>query len=449
MIRWIYNLLFPVAFLLTLPVYLRRMFRRGNYRRAFSERFGFHEQAASDGAPRPWLQAVSVGEMLAALKLARALQARAPGIRLILSTTTTTGYQLALDRAGPDIQVIYTPIDSPGCVRRAFAALRPSHLVIVDGGLWPNMLWEARRRGIGTSLVNARLSPRSEARWRRFPWLARPIMELLDQVAVPDPADIARWRKLGVPGERIHCTGSIKFDDDASPAAKPLQGAATVIPPGAPILLAGSTHPGEERAVAEAFLRLRTRFPTLFLVVAPRHVERSAAVFAELTALGIPVALRTAPAQTLAPSALLLNTTGELRDWYSVATIVFIGKSLLGQGGQNPMEAVAAGKPVLFGPRMDNFRDLAAQLVQSGAAIQVADAPALEAACAALLADPAACARQAAAGLGLLGVHRGAALRTADLLLATPGFCPRILPLPAPASLPIVQSPSRALSSSG
>lgn len=423
MIRWIYNLLFPVAFLLSLPVYLRRMFRRGNYRRAFWERFGYYKHSASEGAPRPWLQAVSVGEMLAALKLARALQARAPGIRLILSTTTTTGYQLALDRAGPDIQVIYTPIDSRGCVRRAFAALRPSHLVIVDGGLWPNTLWEARRLGLKTSLVNARLSPRSEARWRRLPWLTRPIMELLDQVAVPDAADVARWRELGVPGERIHCTGSIKFDDDASPVAKPPQGA-TVIPPGAPVLLAGSTHPGEERVVAEVFLRLRARFPALFLVVAPRHVERSAAVFAELTALGIPVALRTAPAQPSAPGALLLNTTGELRDWYSVATIVFIGKSLLGQGGQNPMEAVAAGKPVLFGPRMDNFRDLAAQLVQSGAAIQVADAPALEAACAALLADPAARNRQASSGLQLLASHRGASLRTADLLLAIPGFCP-------------------------
>ncbi len=425
MIRWIYNLLFPVAFLLSLPVYLRRMFRRGNYRRAFWERFGFYEHApASDGAPRPWLQAVSVGEMLVALKLARALQVRSPGIRLILSTTTTTGYQLALERAGEGVQVVYTPIDSLGCVRRAFAALRPSHLVIVDGGLWPNMLWEARRRGVSASLVNARLSPRSESRWRQFPWLAQSIIGLLDQVAVPDAADATRWEALGVPGERIHCTGSVKFDDDASPAAKLPPITALGIPPDAPILLAGSTHPGEERAVAEVFLRLRARFPALFLVVAPRHVERSAAVFAELTALGIPVALRTAPAPPTAPSALLLNTTGELRDWYSVATIVFIGKSLLGQGGQNPMEAIAAGKPVLFGPRMDNFRDLAAQLLQSGAAVQVADAPALEAACAALLADPPARARQAAAGLSLLAAHRGAALRTADLLLGTPGFCP-------------------------
>ncbi len=203
MLRWLYNLLFPFVFILLLPTYLRRMVRRGNYRAGFGQRFGRYSPALrhclAKGPPRPWIQAVSVGEMFVALKLIDALRARCPGIRLILSTTTTTGFALAQTRADAGIEVVYTPIDGPGFVRRAFDTLRPSSVIIVDGGLWPNLLWEARRRGLPVSLVNARLSPRSEQRWRQFSFVARPVMRLLDLVCVPELVDIARWQVLGVP----------------------------------------------------------------------------------------------------------------------------------------------------------------------------------------------------------------------------------------------------------
>jgi 3-deoxy-D-manno-octulosonic-acid transferase len=433
LLRRLYNLVFPLAFLVLLPGYLRRMVRRGNYRRAFGQRLGFYTpevRARLANSPgRPWIQAVSVGEMLVALKLIAAWRSRGPGLPLILSTTTTTGFALAVERAGPGVEVIYTPIDAAGCVRRAFDALQPGRVVIVDGGLWPNLLWTARARRVHVSLVNARLSPRSERRWRRFSLAARPIMELLDLVCVADAGDVARWESLGVPAGRVKQTGSVKFDDQPpSPAdaAGPCGKAAALhaylgqlgIGAGEPILLAGSTHPGEERAVCDAFVRLRARFPKLFLILAPRHVERAGALLAELAVFDLRLVARSQPVRSESrPDVLLLDTTGELRDWYALATLVFIGKSLTAVGGQNPMEAIAASRPVLFGPRMDNFHDLAAELLATQGAVQVQDVSSLAAACARLLADPAARDRQASAASRLLARHAGAAARTVDMLL--------------------------------
>ena len=428
MVRWLYNLLFPLVFIGLLPAYLRRMVRRGNFRRNFGQRLGiFSLELKARFAAKPgsiWIQAVSVGEMLVALKLADALRARSPEMPLVISTTTTTGYQLAVERVGSTVEIIYTPIDLAGAVRRTFDMLRPARVVIVDGGLWPNHLWEAKRRGISTALVNARLSPRSERRFRRFRAVTASMFRQLDLVGVPEASDLTRWKSLGVPVARIRHTGSIKFDDAATNAARtpsvPLERVLRHVCPDTttPILMAGSTHAGEERIVAEVFLNLRRRFENLFLIIAPRHVERTGEVRAELEAMGLRVATRTgtdAPAQA---DLLLLNTTGELRDWYPFATVVFIGKSLTGIGGQNPAEAVSAGRPVAFGPHMENFADLTGQLLRANAAVQVPDSAGLEEVCARLLSDPAECARLANAAAVQIAIHRGAAARTADLLLA-------------------------------
>ena len=434
--RRFYNLVFPVAFVLLLPGYLRRMVRRGHYRRHFWQRFGFYSPAVRASlaalSDPVWLQAVSVGEMLVALKLLAALRESEPELPLVLSTTTTTGHALAAGRVPSNVVLLYTPIDLRGAVRRAFAAIRPSQLVIVDGGLWPNQLWEARRQKLPTALVNARLSPRSERRFRRFRRLASTLFGALDLVCVPEENDRARWHSLGVPLEHIGQTGSIKFDD-APPAAAPsspthaaeadqpdrIQLLATLSgSPDAPILLAGSTHPGEERLLAESYLRLKTRCEHLFFVVAPRHVERTPQVRADLEELGLRVALRTAPPHPTALRAdvLLLDTTGELRAWYALATLAFIGKSLCAVGGQNPAEAIAAGAPVFFGPHMENFEEITAQLLSTRAAEQGRDASELEGICARLLADAPERQRMVEAGRRCLEVHRGAARRTAERL---------------------------------
>ena len=438
LLSWLYNLCFPFVLAVLLPGYLWRMVRRGDYRENFGQRFGLFsnklKHRLAEGPPPLWLQAVSVGEMLIALKLLAALRHNSPGLRIVLSTTTTTGYRLARAKAPADVEVIYTPVDLSSFVRRTFDLLRPTALVIVDGGLWPNQLWTARKHGVPAVLVNARLSPRSERRFRRAGRLGAQMFALLDLVCVPEPGDVARWSSLGVPGEQVRHTGSIKYDDQAAAAQASTDSIEEREPRSDPrsfltaigvdasrqILLAGSTHPGEESLLAEAYRSLRSRFPRLFFIIVPRHVERSAEVVTALEASGLKVLRRTgSPSSAVVspPDVLLVDTTGELAAWYTVATVVFIGKSLLGYGGQNPAEAIMAGKPVVFGPHMENFMDLVRQMKLAGGAIQVADTDGLVPAFSRLLGDEEERARLVAAARQQLAAHHGAAGRTAALLL--------------------------------
>ena len=447
MFFWIYNVCFPFVFLALLPGYLWRMRRRGDFLARFGQRLGWYSRAEqarlAAGPPRLWLQAVSVGEMLTALKFIAALREQAPGLPLILSTTTTTGFRLAEARAGRDVEVVYTPIDLLPIVRRTFRILRPAALVIVDGGLWPNQLWEASRRKLPTALVNARLSPRSERRFRRFPRVSTTIFELLGLVCVSEPTDISRWTTLGVPPRRIRYTGSIKYDDEVptQPTDKPDGGAVAGSPPPGvrrllagigvapdqPVLLAGSTHAGEELILAETYLVLKRTFPSLVLILAPRHVERTGAIIEALQPLGANILRRTlltttspaTPSATTAPrpEILILDTTGELKDWYTAATVVFIGKSFTATGGQNPAEAISNGKPVIVGPHMENFADLMRALLAADAILQIQDAAGLLSACSQLLGDPVQRDRLAGTAFQQLQAHRGAARRSAAFLL--------------------------------
>lgn len=435
MARFLYNLVFPVVLLFLLPTYLRRMVRRGGWRAGFPQRLGIlpaelRARLAAEGARRLWIQAVSVGEMLVALKLLAALRRRAPGLRVLLSTTTTTGHALALPHAGPGTEVLYTPLDLLPCIRRAWRDLRPAALVVVEGGLWPNALALARAERRPVALVNARLSPRSERRFRRGRMLAAPaLFTPLDLVTAPEPGDVARWVALGVPAGALRVVGNVKFDfepDDDAPVADGTllsELAAHGWPtgdPSRPVLLAGSTHPGEESLVAGVLASLREKFPALRLAVAPRHVERSADVARELADLGLRVARRTAlGAAPAGADVLLLDTTGELREFYALGTVVVIGKSLGAgaTGGQNPVEALAAGRPVVWGAHMENFSEITTALLAAGAAVRVADAGELERELARLLGDVNARAALVANAAGVLATHRGAADRTAELVL--------------------------------
>lgn len=420
MIRFLYNLLFPLALLAFLPGYVVKMLRRGNYREKFGQRLGFYDRATREklaGGPRTWMHAVSVGEVMIALKLVALMKKFEPDLRVALTTTTTTGFALATRQAPEWLVVLYTPLDFWPIMRRAFALIRPERIILVEAEVWPNMTAIAHRRKIPLALVNARLSPRSEGRFLRFRSIISPIFARLDLVCVQEPEDVTRWNSLGVGRARIHPVGSIKFDptgdlpDPQKPRALLDQ---MGIDAARPILLAGSTHDGEEEILAQVFQRLREEFPDLFFIVAPRHVERAREIESKLRALGLTTAFRSAPMAR--PDLLLLDTTGELRNWYPVATIVFIGKSLTARGGQNPVEAVVANRPVLFGPHMENFARLAKQLLESGGAVQTDDSASLTNAAAALLRDPAARAGLVRNALGVLDRHRGATARTAALL---------------------------------
>ncbi len=422
MIRFLYNLLFPLALLCFLPGYLVKMCRRGNYRNKFGQRLGFYDQqtrAKLARHPHTWMHAVSVGEVMIALKLAAKMKAHEPNLRVALTTTTTTGFALA-NRQAPDwIEVLYTPLDFWPIMRRAFTVIRPTRIVLVEAEIWPNLTAFAGRRRIPLALVNARLSARSEKRFHRFNFFVRPYFRRLDLVCLQEEKDTARWASLGMSDSRLHVVGSIKFDPEeviSSPAVARKVLELLGIDSTRPILLGGSTHPGEEEVLAATFLKLRSEFPELFLIIAPRHVERSREIDAELRRLGLTAARRSEADPAGQLDCLLLDTTGELRDWYGIATVVFIGKSLTARGGQNPVEAIVAGRPVVFGPHMENFAALSQALCAAGGALQVNDGSRLTNAIAALLRDPEKREHLVQAARGVVACHRGATDRTARLL---------------------------------
>ena len=421
----IYNFFFPFVFLAMLPGLARRMMRRGNYQRGFGQRFARYDRAALarlGSGGRVWVHSISVGETLLALRLIRQMRELQPGLRVVLSTTTSTGHALAMENASEWLEPVYNPIDAWPLARRALDRLRPARLVFIEA-IWPNLLAQAAARGIPTVLV-ARLSPRSEGRFRRFRALTGPLFRLLDAVSVQEPEDVERWESLGVERARLHCTGNTKFDPPGGRDERASQFRALLarlaVPADAPVLLGGSTFPGEEGMLARICIRLREKFPDLFLIVVPRHVERASEAAAEVTDAGLSFALRSAAAERDAPpDCLLVNTTGELRAWYEVATVVYIGKSMspAAIGGQNPVEPVFAGKPVVFGPHMENFQTVVSRFLEAGAASEAADERALEAIIAELLREPDRREAMARRALGIVAPHEGAAERTARLAL--------------------------------
>jgi 3-deoxy-D-manno-octulosonic-acid transferase len=423
-VRILYNLAFPFVLLALLPSFLFRMLKRGKYRHKFGQRFGIYSGRVRRKLSRggwTWVHAVSVGEVLIALKLVREMRTRDPQLPVVLSTTTSTGYALASKESGDYLEAIYNPLDFFWTARRAVRLIRPRRLILVEAEVWPNLTAEAKAQGAILALVNARLSVRSESRYRAIRPLAKAIFNQLDLLCVQEPAEARRWRRLGVESRKILCTGSIKFDDQTNDRRVPQDFRKVLanlgVEESVPIVLAGSTHSGEESVLGEIVIRLKREFPNLFYVVVPRHAERWKEVREQLEKLGLRVALRAHENSNAShPDTLLVNTTGELRDWYDQATVVFIGKSLTAHGGQNPAEAVAAGKPVVFGPNMENFASLAAQLVREGGALQVTDAGELEEELARLLSDSQTCRQLAANAARCLQGHSGATARTCNVL---------------------------------
>jgi 3-deoxy-D-manno-octulosonic-acid transferase len=425
MIRFIYNLFWPLGLVFFLPGYFAKMIRRGGYREKFGQRLGIYDNELRTrlSAQRPtWLHAVSVGEVNIALRVAGALRALEPDLRCVLTTTTTTGFALARKNAPPWIEVMYTPLDYWPIMRRAFSVIRPARILLVEAEVWPNLIALARSRRIPTALINARLSPRSERRFRRVRFFVAPTFRLLGLVCVQEPEDVDRWAALGIARDRIRQVGSIKYDPEPTqinPAVPEKDPRDLKIENDRPILFGGSTHDGEEEILANVFLRLRQQFPSLLLFIAPRHVERLREIRAQLGALPLRVAL--ASEALIARrfddvDCVLLDTTGELQYWYPIATVVFMGKSLTARGGQNPVEPILAGKPVVFGPHMENFATLAKALVSKGGAIQVGDVDSLERVIEELLRDNRTRHQLVDNAREVLDRHSGATARTAALI---------------------------------
>jgi len=426
--RFVYNCLFNVGFYAVAPFYFFKMARRGDWKRGFGQRFGHYETGLKHSLTNRdvvWLHAVSVGEVNLVLGLIGALEKRLPNHKFVVSTTTSTGMAVLRQRLPDRVSRIYYPIDRRKHVQRAMGTIHPEAVVLVEAELWPNFLWSLQRRNVPYFLVNARISDRSARGYRRFGFLFRQLFAGFSGVTAQNEADAQRLRDLGVPADVIHVVGSLKFDAAklATPKRLDVPGLLGQLGVGTDslVLVGGSTHSGEEEILAEMLPRLRRHFPKLFLVLVPRHHERGRAVGDELKRCGVPFAYRTEiTADTRrepgSVECLLVNTTGELLAFYERADVVFVGKSLTAEGGQNPIEPAALGKAVVFGPHMENFPQVVPQFLEAGGAIQVADAPALERALEDLLAHPERRAAVGERGLAVVQKNAGSLEETADMI---------------------------------
>jgi 3-deoxy-D-manno-octulosonic-acid transferase len=381
-----YNVAFSTFFLVTGSYFLYRLWRRGKLLPQFEQRFGFYSAKVRARLRADlWIHAVSVGEVNIALVLIRRLRELQPNLRVVVSTTTATGFNVAQKQLADELTtVIYNPLDFLWSVASAFNAIRPRRLILIESEIWPNYLWCARRRRIPVYLVNARLSLRSEERYRRMRWLVGPLLQEIALIFAQDSVDVARLTQVGFGPETIFNLGSLKYDVAALDSNDEKDISAWWNRAGwtddAIILLGGSTHPGEEDVLARIYVALREKFPRLRLLLTPRHAERGAAVRDMCESMGLRAVLRsdlaaaTVPlANGNTPDAVVVNSTGELRALYKRASLTFVGKSLRGHGGQNFLEAAIAGLPIVVGPNMQNFTVITREFLQQEAIVQVSD----------------------------------------------------------------------------
>ena len=384
-----YNLALTIVFLAALPA-LPLLFLLGpRYRDGLSQRFALYPRAVrrSMASARPiWIHASSVGEVRSAEALVSELKGHAPQRKVLVSTFTATGNRIARQIPGVDA-AIYLPLDFPWTVHRALRIFDPSLLLIIETEIWPNLLRAAFRRGVPSVLLSGRLSEKALARYSILKAFFRRVLAFFTVLGVQSSGDAARMATLGATAKKVVVVGSLKFAAGGGD-----NGADKIVSardPGRHLVVAGSSHRGEEEILLKAFLTARGRFANLSLVLAPRHPER----FAEVERLlqNSPFAFqrksRLTVEQYFAQDVLLLDTVGELPDFFAAGDIAFVGGSLVDGGGHNLLEPARLQKPILFGPHMTNFKSIAEEMKRRGAAIEVRDADDLARAVVRLLAD--------------------------------------------------------------
>ncbi|MGA7800867.1 MAG: lipid IV(A) 3-deoxy-D-manno-octulosonic acid transferase [Gammaproteobacteria bacterium] len=372
--RFLYT---TVLYLLT-PLVLIRLAVRGvrapAYWQRWSERFGFVPRLQGE---RPlWVHAVSVGEVQAALPLVRALRERYPARPLLVTTSTPTGAARVQALFDDDVYHLYLPYDLPDAVARFLTRTRPRIALIMETEVWPNLFRGCRRRGIPLLMVNARLSERSAAGYRKLARLTRQTLADVTAVAAHAAQDAERLKSLGAPAERVQVTGNIKFDVRLPPSL--LEQAAALrrqCGTDRPVWIAASTHEGEDEQVLAAFEVVRSRLPETLLILVPRHPERFTRVTALCKRAGYRTVARSQDVPCNAQTDVFVgDTMGELPLFYAAADVAFVGGSLVPSGGHNPLEPAAVGVATLFGPNMFNFDEISRLLLNAGAARQINDA---------------------------------------------------------------------------
>ena len=423
----LYSILVLAVAVIASPWFVYQALRYKKYVGSLGQRMGYLPVSFNIDADRSiWIHAVSVGEVLTARPLISDLKRKYPDLRIFLSTTTLAGQQLAR-RSVPDVDaVFYFPFDLGIFVRRTLDLVRPRLFVMMETEIWPNLLRECRRRGVKTAVVNGRLSPKSFPRYRMVRPMMRRVLDDIDKFCVQSEESARRFIELGADPGRVVVTGSLKFDSLDLPSTAPQARARDRVlryfrlPPSRPVILAGSTMKGEEAAVLRAFRRVRSTTPNALLILAPRNPERFGEAEQLARAEGWKVARRSDLAIDAEPRVdiVVLDTIGELATLYQVATVVFVGGSLVATGGHNVLEPAVFGKPIVFGPHMENFVEIADTFVTNGGGLQLENERELEEAFISLMSDPVRRARLGAAARALVEANRGAKEKSVSVLAA-------------------------------
>ncbi len=412
----LYSFLLTTAFLLGLPYFVYRGFRSGKYWASLKERLGFlPPELNREGQLSIWIHAVSVGEVIAARPLLPLLRESFPDNPIFISVTTLTGRQIAERQLRDADGIFYCPFDWGFVVRRVVARIQPRLLLLVDTEIWPHLIRACRRAGGTTMLINGRISDRSYPRYRWIRPFLRRFLRYVDCFCMQSSRYAERIVDLGADPARVHVIGSLKFDA-VVPGRGKVSEAAGLIPTDRPVLVVGSSLAPEEDIVLEVFEALRAAHPDLFLVLAPRHPDRFEEV-AELASLrGLKGVKRTTLSQPpVGYDVMVLDTIGELASIYSRADIVFVGGSLAPWGGHNLVEPAVVGRPIVFGPNMSNFREMARMFLEAEAAIQVRGREALKDTLEQLLNDPTLRSSLGKKAQQLVDANRGAGRRTVEI----------------------------------
>jgi 3-deoxy-D-manno-octulosonic-acid transferase len=416
----LYSVLMVAFFAVMSPFLIYQAVRYRKYIGSFTQRLGYLPVSFNlDGEQSIWIHAVSVGEVLTARALLPALRERYPKLRLFLSTTTMTGQQIARNNLQYVDEVFYFPFDLGFIVNRTLGLVRPRLFIMMETEIWPNQLRACHRAGVKTLLVNGRISSRSYPRYRLARPFFRRVLRHVDRFCMQSDESARRVVDIGADRDRVVVTGSLKFDSLEIPGSSPDRGHNRVlryfrISPERPVIIAASTLKGEEEAVLDAFQRIRATMSNALLIIAPRKPQRFEDVERLARRAGWNVARRSELRVDAEPrhDVVVLDTIGELAQLYQVATAVFVGGSLVDSGGHNILEPAVFGKPIVFGPYMQNFAEIARTFLDNGAAIQVRNGRELEPALVDLLGDPVRRARLGAAARALVEANRGARTKT-------------------------------------
>ncbi len=423
----LYSVLVLAVVVIASPWFVYQALRYKKYVGSLGQRMGYLPVSFNMDADRSiWIHAVSVGEVLTARPLISDLKRRYPELRIFLSTTTLAAQQLARRNVQDVDAVFYFPFDLGIFVRRTLDLVRPRLFVMVETEIWPNLLRECRRRGVKAAVVNGRLSATSFPRYRMVRPMMRRVLDDIDAFCVQSEESGRRFIELGADPGRVVVTGSLKFDSLDLPSTAPQARARDRVlryfrmPPSRPVIVAGSTMKGEESAVLRAFRRVRTTSPNALLILAPRNPERFGEAEQLARSEGWKVARRSDLAIDAEPRVdiVVLDTIGELATLYQVATVVFVGGSLAATGGHNVLEPAVFGKPIVFGPHMENFVEIADAFVSSGGGVQLTGERELEEAFVSLMSDPVRRARLGAAARALVEANRGAKEKSVSVLAA-------------------------------